>query len=102
MLGSATFTTLASSTTMNWATATTASTALALTRTGRATSPGVMATSDMAGDLSHELYGLHDHHDAGESSSPNLGDRTSAVICRSSSSSRPSASTCARTPNNAD
>jgi hypothetical protein len=47
MLGSATFTTLASSTTMNWATATTASTALALARTGRTTSPGVMVTSDM-------------------------------------------------------
>src|SRR6478752_5540245 len=36
MVGSATFTTLASSTTMNWATATMASTALALARTGRA------------------------------------------------------------------
>src|SRR6476646_10443798 len=33
MLGSATFTTLASRTTMNWATATTASTAVALART---------------------------------------------------------------------
>src|SRR4051794_19325272 len=65
MLGSATFTTLASSTTMNWATATTASTALALTRTGRATALGVMLMSVMAPD---------DRSDPGELSSPDGGD----------------------------
>src|SRR4051794_3044457 len=65
MLGSATFTTLASSTTMNWATATTASTALALTRTGRAPAPGVMLMSVIA---------LEDRPDPGEPSSPDGGD----------------------------
>src|SRR3954452_8904355 len=89
MLGSATFTTLASSTTMNWTTATIARTAFALARTGRIASLGLMATSDMAvtfldRDLWALLPGLHDRPYPGEVSSPDAGDRRGARCGRSS------------------
>src|SRR3954454_6579964 len=74
MLGSATFTTLASSTTMNWATATIASTVLALARPG---SLRVSVTSGIVVSLAR-VDGLGDplgEHDRRGGDRPRRNDR---------------------------